>query len=81
MYDPDEREAMSAYLASEHYTPALVGAEIERWTSSGGGFVVEFPVHGDTTADVHEGRAGGEPGRKLGRAVGLVQLDDLLPRL
>jgi hypothetical protein len=81
VYDPAEREAMTAYLASEEYRSTLLeGGTLERWTSPGGGFRVDFPVPGDTAADVLEVQTFG-PGRKLGRAVGLIKLDDLLPRL
>ena len=82
MYDPTEREAMTALLADDLWTPTLdtAGREVERWRSPGGGHFVEFPVHGDTRAYVYEGISGAVTlGTRLGVADNAAELGELLP--
>ena len=82
MYDPDEREAMTEVLAERLYSAEIVRTGIgegERWTSPGGGVVVEFGVHGDTTARVYGDTIHGQPSRLIGITPSAAGLLDLLP--
>jgi hypothetical protein len=82
VYDPQEREAMTEVLADRFFDAKVIRVgigEVERWTSVGGGVMVEFPVHGDATARVYHGRADGEPGELIGIARDHAGLEFVLP--